>query len=417
MTGLSARRSVAVFDYNWSGHIPAYHRLIVESLLRSGWEVTSLCGLPAEIVDHVSRRAPDDAPRLHAPVVAGLGRPPARARVLDILRRIPGGFSLWTRIRTNPHMRRRHALARWRACRDALAALPSLPRLALLPYLDDMLEPELSLAGVRFPVPWMGLHVSASDLRESAVAPAMRARLRMLREPSCRGILLLDGKITEWVQHEAPGRIVAVLPDIADTTVASDFPLLHEIRRRAAGRPIISLLGHLSEAKNIRLFLHLAQVISPNRAFFLLAGQFEPLGVAPDLQQRIAEAAAGRKTNLWAIPDRIASEAEFNRLFCESAVIFAVYREFTRSSNILSKAAFFRRPVLVAGGYCMGERATDYRLGLALDQPEPAAAEQALQHLLHDPPSADYARFDRDFSSLEFQRRLNEAMTRALSPS
>ncbi|WP_415908468.1 hypothetical protein [Oleiharenicola sp. Vm1] len=387
--------------------------MIVESLLRSGWEVTSLSGFPAEIFRHVSLRVPDATPHLHAPAVPGLGRPPARAGALELLRRIPGGFALWTRIRTNPRLRRRHALARWRACRDALAALPNHPRLVFLPYLDDMLEPELSLSGVSLPVPWIGLHVSASDLREPALAPAMRVRLRVLREPGCRGLLVLDDKLPDLVRPETLGRIVATLPDIADTSVAVDFPLLQELRRRAAGRPIVSLLGHLSEAKNIRLFLQLAQETDPGRAFFLLAGQFEPLGVAPDLQCQIAAAAAGQRTNLWAIPDRIASEAEFNGLFRESAVIFAVYRNFTRSSNILSKAGFFRRPVMVADGHCMAERTAEYQLGLALAEPEPHAAGVALHRLLHDPPAADYARFDRDFSTAEFQRRLDDALTRA----
>lgn len=409
----ASARTVAVFDYNWSGHIPAYHRLIVESLLQSGWEVTSLSGFPSEISRHVSLHVPEAAPRLRTPTVPGLGRPPARARALEVLRRIPGGFALWTRIRTNPRLRRRHALARWQASRDALAALPSRPRLVLLPYLDDMLEPELSLAGVAPPVPWVGLHVSASDLREPSLAPAMRARLRVLREPSCRGLLVLDEKLPDLVRAEASGRIVATLPDIADTSVASDFPLLQEIRRRAAGRPIVSLLGHLSEAKNIRLFLQLAQATDPDHAFFLLAGQFEPLGVAPDLQRQIAAAATGDRPNIWAVPGRIASEAEFNSLFRESAAVFAVYQHFTRSSNILSKAGFFRRPVLVAAGYCMAERTAEYRLGLTLDQPEPRAAKTALQRLLHDPPTADYARFEGDFSRVEFQRRLDDALTRA----
>jgi hypothetical protein len=415
----SSSRTLIVCDYNWGGHIPAYHRLIVESMLRAGWHVVSLTGFPEEVRRHVAEAAPELLPRLVTPTCPELGQAPARQGRLAFLRWMPGGFALWSRIRTNPSLRNKHALARWSACRSALTRAESHiagPRILLLPYLDDMLEPGLSAAAVRFETPWMGLHVSASDLREPVMAQAMRQRLQMLAHPSCRGLLLLDDKVSGEARTLARDPVVATLPDIADTTLGdSDVPLVRQLKARAGGRKVVSLLGHLSVAKNIDLFLDLATAPQNNDLFFLMAGQFEALSAPPALRRRIRDAAAGRWSNVWAVPERIPSEAAFNRLVQESDLLFAIYRRFTRSSNILSKAAFFRRPVIVAEGFCMAERAADYRLGLAVAESDREGVEGAIRQLLRHPPLGDYDRFARDFSQDRFAQQLDAALQAGLS--
>jgi hypothetical protein len=415
----SPQGTVVVFDYNWSGHIPAYHRLIVESLLEMGWRVVSLSGRPDEVQQHIVRHAPGAQSRLLAPHCPALGRPPARQNRLGFLSRLPGGHALWSRIRTNPALRRRHALARWATCRAELALLPEVwePQLVLFPYLDDMFEPALSPAQLDFERPWMGLHVSASDLREPRLASEMNARLRLLQHPHNRGLFVLDRVAEEQVQSMMPARVVRTLPDMADQAVAeADCPLARQVRQRARGRKIISLLGHLSIAKNIEQFLDLGDDPANQDLFFLLAGQFEPLGVPPRLRRRIQAAAEDRGQNVWAIPERIPSEEVFNRLLQDSDLLFAVYRSFTRSSNILSKAALFCRPVVVAEGYCMAERTAAYNLGLAVPENNPAATIAAIRRLLDTPNQGDYARFMQDFSRAEFARRLDQALHQALSP-
>lgn len=417
----SSSRTLIVCDYNWSGHIPAYHRLIVESMLRSGWHVVSLSGFPEEVRRHVSEAAPDLLARLATPRCPELGQPPARQGRLAFLRWMPGGFALWSRIRTNPSLRNKHALARWSACRSALASTePRIvgPRILLLPYLDDMLEPELSPGEVRLETPWMGLHVSASDLRDPIKVQPMRQRLRMLEHPYCRGLLLLDERILQEVRALARSRVVATLPDIAEIASGDpDAPLVRQLRTRARGRQIVSLLGHLSVAKNIDLFLDLATAPRNNDLFFLMAGQFEALSAPPGLRRRLRDAAAGRWPNVWAVPERIPSEAAFNRLVQESDLLFAIYRRFTRSSNILTKAALFRRPVVVAEGYCMEERTADYRLGLAVAESDRDGVERVIRQLLQNPPLGDYGRFARDFSQERFAQRLDAALQAGLSMS
>ena len=185
--------------------------------------------------------------------------------------------------------------------------------------------------------------------------------------------------------------------------------------RRARGRRIVGLLGHLSVAKNLKLLLDLASDSRNKDLFFFFAGQYEPLGVPPATRNQLAHAAAGKWDNIWALLDRIPDDREFNAFISRLDVVFAVYRDFCRSSNILSKAALFRRPVIVAQGYCMADRTAEYNLGLAVPENDPATTITAIRRLLAAPPVGDYERFARDFSQEEFENRLSMALRQSLS--
>ena len=97
-------------------------------------------------------------------------------------------------------------------------------------------------------------------------------------------------------------------------------------------------------------------------------------------------------------------------------VVFAVYPNFTRSSGMLSKAALYRRPILVASGYCMAERVAAYRLGMSADQDSVAECETALRQLLsRGTPDADYDGFAKDFSFPAFESRLVDFLATCLA--
>jgi hypothetical protein len=236
----------------------------------------------------------------------------------------------------------------------------------------------------------------------------MERRLRLLFHRQCRGVAVLDESCVAELRSIAPHLVFTTLPDVADDSLpASGSGLSDELERRAGGRKIVGLLGHLSEAKNLSLFLDLATAPRNRDLFFLLAGQYEPLSVSPAVRTRLAAAASGSWQNVWALPNRIAAESEFNMLLRRVDVLFAVYRDFTRSSNILSKAALLRRPIVVASGYCMAERVELYRLGLVASPDDPAECESALRQLLRvGGLGADYEAYARDFSLSAFETRL-----------
>jgi hypothetical protein len=74
---------------------------------------------------------------------------------------------------------------------------------------------------------------------------------------------------------------------------------------------------------------------------------------------------------------------------------------------MLAKAAQAQRAILVADGFCMGERVGAYELGRAIDASKRAECISAIRELLaHPPTEALFARFTHDFSAERFNQQI-----------
>ena len=69
-----------------------------------------------------------------------------------------------------------------------------------------------------------------------------------------------------------------------------------------------------------------------------------------------------------------------------ASVIWAAYRDFPFSSNLLTKAAMIRRPVLVSRGGLLADRARAHGLGQAVDCSDAAKVVVALESLANRVP-------------------------------
>ena len=72
--------------------------------------------------------------------------------------------------------------------------------------------------------------------------------------------------------------------------------------------------------------------------------------------------------NLIIFNEWLNSEAVFDSLVQQSDYLFAYYRNFKKSSNVLTKGAFYKKPVIVSEKYLMGERVRKYKLGFSLSE-------------------------------------------------
>lgn len=419
MRSLSQRAPLVVFNFNWGGHIPAAHvRYVAAACRAASRPVVSLSACGAEVRRQVLALAPEAESKLQTPPCPGLGAAPARNSSLRFISRLPRGFQLWQWIRTNPGLRARHALRRWQTCGAWLRRhLADTPGLVFFPYLDDMVEPRLPPADVAraMPAPWAGVFMDSSDLRAQTRRGRVLATMPLFASPGCRGMAVFDAAVLPELQQRLPRTPVRWIPDTVDYALPREPPaILQTFKRRANGRPIVGLFGHLSEAKNIDRFLELAGRPENRDIFFAVAGQYEPLGVSGPVRRMLA-AAAGAMENVLALPGRLPSEADFNALIAGSDAVFAVYRDFSRSSSLLSKAGFFNRPLLVADEYFMGECVRTYGLGACVPPNRPEGWSFVLRQLLANPPGeAGFIRFQRDFSEERFDATLGGLLNEAL---
>ena len=74
---------------------------------------------------------------------------------------------------------------------------------------------------------------------------------------------------------------------------------------------------------------------------------------------------------------------QFNALVELCDVIFSVYEDFYFSSNMLAKAAYFKKLVIVNKGFCMDERVKQFQLGLSVESGDIKGCYEALHNFLN----------------------------------
>lgn len=247
-------------------------------------------------------------------------------------------------------------------------------------------------------VPWAALHITPPGEPVHAYCELA----------CCRGILLLDEAIAAHYRRMMPGKHIACLPDIADASLPeSPGALSRRIARAAAGRKIVFMGGSIGRQKNLERWYELISRADPVEWFFVQVGRINKANLTPNDRAALEKVIEAPPANLYIEPTFLADERSFNEIIAMSAAIFAVYRDFFRSSNMLSKAAYFEKPILVANGCLMGERVERYGIGLAVDPDDTLAMVEALAALPGiDGLKSNFQRYRDEISEAHMQKTL-----------
>jgi glycosyltransferase involved in cell wall biosynthesis len=187
-------------------------------------------------------------------------------------------------------------------------------------------------------------------------------------DTSFQGLFLLDDFEVDLYAASLQDKIIRLMPDITNDSVPSELGLMVEnIKNRARGRKIIFIGGVIGGQKNITSWCGLIQEMDPAEWYFVQIGEvILDSFSAKDLIAYIRLLLAIPE-NVFILDSYIGDESVFNELIIASDVIFAAYRNFSRSSNMLAKAAIFRKPILVSDGGLMGEKVKHYQMGIVVD--------------------------------------------------
>jgi hypothetical protein len=195
---------------------------------------------------------------------------------------------------------------------------------------------------------------------------------------------------------------IGVVPDITNEDIGSfDTNIIRRIIENASNRPIVSLLGHLTHRKGVSELCKIAQLPEAEDMFFVFAGKLESLQLDPKIRLYLAEVEKGAHKNAFGYFQRIRDEAEFNSLVSISDIIYARYIDFYASSNILTKAARFKKPVFVSAQGCMADRVIRYGTGLIFGgrtEQQALAELQRLIELKKRIPLSSYLSYSNDHS-------------------
>lgn len=367
-------RTVAVVELFWAGHHPTYFKFFCRTLLDLGCRVIALSPRPEEVRQWMSVHYANDDGLFH---VVDYDRQELCQRPSQRL------------MATNLVFRRWCAAAE--AIRKAAQQFGVVPDLVFFAYLDAYLDkflPGFVIDRV-FPYRWSGLYFAPRHLRVPPVSDLYRFSPfdhdGLLKSDHCRSVALLDEGVVPALRLKVFPRPVTVFPDFASADAPDrSYPVLNRILEQAAGRPVVSLLGHIDRRKGILTLLDAALRSSGERIFYVIAGVFSPETFSRDELERITKLIASNPDNIAFHFGVIPDEASFNALVEASTIVFAAYEQFFYSSNLLTKAAMFHRPVIVSDGYCMAERVRRFGLGAVISEGSATECLTAIHSLLDE---------------------------------
>ncbi|MDA0576670.1 MAG: glycosyltransferase, partial [Verrucomicrobia bacterium] len=208
---------------------------------------------------------------------------------------------------------------------------------------------------------------------------------RILETRRCRGVAVLDEGIAGKLQARLRRPVVTIPDETEEILPALEPERVRRLRAAISGRRVIGLLGELSRRKGVVAFLKAAAASRVRGWVFLLAGSIGESQLKtffPEERALLEAALKQSPENLLVLGERIEDEREFNAVVRLCDVLFAAYETFGHSSGIVTKAAVFHKPILVSPGYCMAERVTRFKIGLAIDPVDTAAVVAGLATLL-----------------------------------
>lgn len=401
--------AVALVDWNWTGHHPSYFTFFLEALLGLGLDVVGLCPEPEEALRLLGSRLKGGSQAdwerrvVLGPIAKTRYRLSNRAgsllapvsRVDWTVRRFVG---LESRIRRSAGSERKRMVG------------------MIYPCIYDVDFRDVAWVDRWLRYPWAGLYVHANSLR---IPPAAQAHPqnhplpeRMFAGSMCRGLGLLDEGLVDEVGVRT-GKSVVHFPDVTDAGFGADPPgpsLASRLLEFAEGRKVVGVFGHLIRSKGVLDLLEVARMPEMQEVCFAFTGKLGSAGYTPEETGRILKDFRDLP-NVWAHPERVPEEADLNRLMSVCDVIAACYTDFPHSSNVLTKAAALRRPVIVNDGFLMAERVRRHSLGEVICQGDSNALCRAIRRLLDG--GKDSARFGWDaYAELNSFRHFESAVAK-----
>jgi len=362
-------KTIVVLDSLWIGHIPTYHRILVERLLSLGHRVISISPKPQNLKWEIKDPKKDDYVFL-------------KEFTEEV--RLESGVNHFER-----------SVRWWKNCNgnveSAVKATHWQPDLVLLPGIENNIISS-SLTGDMvdglFPFKWFGLYLTPKYLRKPFLKfqhKRLFRKDRFFEAKNCIALAILDDGVVSRLQKILKNKKIMVMPDFTSTETATEkFSLAEEMKNKAGDRKIIGLFGELSSRKGLITFLEMARraLIQKLPLFFVFVGPLNHRNNSPEDLVQMKQEISRASPNCFFHLERIPKDACFNDLFKECDIIFAAYINFYHSSNMMTKASFFEKPIIVSEGYCMAERVRKFQLGTVIPKNNGKVGLRAINQLL-----------------------------------
>jgi glycosyltransferase involved in cell wall biosynthesis len=395
-------RTVAVVEWRWVGHHPTYYVYFVKTLLELGVRVIAAHPFRENLKERLVAEGLDSR---HFVRLVEL--PFQRRRFL-----IPTLSLLGATVRTFGHLHR------------LLSKYESLHRRKVdLVFFACIYEIDFwyfKTVWKWIKRPWSGLYLHCRAFRKpNTIIPLTKYRTqpeRFLSEQHLSAVALLDEYACEWATWLCDGKPAISLPDLANLALPPNpSKVACHILERAKGRKIVVHLGHMQQSKGSAVLAEIAHRDFLENCFYVFVGDVN--WSTFEEQQQSSMRSLEKQENVFVFFDRLESESDLNELIHLADVCYAAYIDFPNSSNILTKCAGLRCPIVVSEGYLMADRVKAFNLGLCVPECNVDASVKALRTII-DQPNTWYAsnapRWE-EFTRIHSQVTLSQKFAELLS--
>ncbi len=339
---------IVLFDYNVEGHHFTYINLISLALYNHGYDLIIL----SPFTD-LNKYTLQDNSRVKIIPITNCPTKPIKANFFST---------------------RKHVINLWHSTAKEIDGLTLNQEedLIFFPSIDEYITAYIPLYIIEsiFRYKWVGLYIKPRYIRVKQKYFWLRKGILninyLLQLKNCQSLGVLDPGVIENLKQLIPSKNIVFVPDIiSEDTPDKAFNEYQQIVNLADGRKIILLIGAIDRRKGLINFMEASKIMDASKYFFVVAGKIYK-NTLTSYEQNHFEELQQSVNNLYVFSQNIPSEAIFNALISLCDILFASYIDFPYSSNMIGKAAFFNKQIVVSKGYLMQELVEKYDLGLAV---------------------------------------------------
>ncbi|MFC1882013.1 hypothetical protein ACFL2S_11025 [Thermodesulfobacteriota bacterium] len=394
-------KTIVLYDSNHHGHHPTYQKLITKILLENGYAVWLVCSGVEEVIQWLKANCTADM--LKQLTYLSVSAIPLEKG----LRKCFWGMRNWKTAA---------------GCMQRLEAKMGVkPDLVFFLKVDDFTKGLLTGRWVDrvFPYNWSGIYIHLR-FPERYKLTFFRKRFYQpfaaFASRKCCRIGILQEDAADHLKRMT-SKPIDILPDATDESSPAANRLTEQILQKAKGRKIIGLIGGQDRRKGSFLMFEIAQRCQhKSNWFFLFCGKMNY--AKSDREIESLKKIIGNPDalqNCFFHFEHLPDESCFNAVVDLCDVIFAVYRNFPFSSNLMTKAALFNKPLVVSAGNLMARRVEKFDLGASCEPDDIDACIQAIEKVTDHPPAPDgYRNYHYQHSKDRFQSRFRVLIEKSL---
>jgi hypothetical protein len=225
------------------------------------------------------------------------------------------------------------------------------------------------LLDITFKYKWSGIYFNPAPYRlkqlKLNVDPKFLEPDYLFKSENCVGVCVLDRFITESLRSRVYKKVI-VFPEISNVQAnKNDSIYKKQIEEMAKSRIVVGLLG-VENNEGITALIRLIKRVDIDKYFFVFAGRLDFASMSEEQRQEVEQFMEHHEQNVLFLLQSLTDE-QINQLYKEIDISYLYFYNYVSSNHLLTKAAYYKKPVLANKDFCVGDTVKKFKIGLSVN--------------------------------------------------